>query len=68
VAAGLGVALIPISLTQIRVPGVVFVPIDGVKLVVRLALATRPRDTNATMKNYVAMVKERLASAKLVSA
>jgi DNA-binding transcriptional LysR family regulator len=67
VAAGLGVAIVAVSMTQIRVPGVVFVPIEGVKPIVPLALATRPRDANATTKNYVIIVKEQLRSEKALA-
>ena len=60
VAAGLGVALVAASITQIRVAGVAFIPIDGITPIVPLALATRLRDANATTKNFIAIVNERL--------
>jgi DNA-binding transcriptional LysR family regulator len=56
VAAELGVSVVPASIAQLRVPGVVYLPIEGVAPVARLLLATRPSDTTMAIRNFSAIV------------
>jgi DNA-binding transcriptional LysR family regulator len=55
VAAGFGVSVVPVSIAQVRVAGVVYVPILGEPLLARLALATRPADHSVIVANFVAL-------------
>lgn len=64
VAAGLGVSVIPVSLAAQHVPGVSYVPIAGEAPVAPLALATRPNESSAVVKNYVALVAAQLTSSR----
>ncbi len=58
VAAGLGVSLVPASVAQIRVAGVVYLPIRKPAPVARLALATRPEERSTVVRQFVALVQE----------
>ena len=54
VAAGMGVSLVPASVQQLSIPGVVFRAIRGQSPTARLALATRRGDTNVLLRNFLA--------------
>lgn len=56
VAAGLGVAMVPASIAQLAVKGVVYRPIDGEPPRVSLALATRAGDIPASARNFLALI------------
>ena len=53
VAAGMGVSVVPASISQLSIPGVVFRAIKGQALTIRLALATRRGDTNVVVRNFL---------------
>ena len=57
VAAGLGVSIVAASVAQIAVKGVVYIPIDGIAPVVRLALATRQTGLSPAILNYATIVE-----------
>lgn len=54
VAAALGVTLVPASMSQVAVAGVVYRPIAGDAPIARIALANRRGDTGAIVRNFVA--------------
>ncbi len=54
VAAAFGVTLVPVSMAQVAVAGVVYRAIAGDAPVARIALATRRGDTNAIVRNFIA--------------
>jgi DNA-binding transcriptional LysR family regulator len=54
VAAAMGVTLVPASMSQVAVAGVVFREIAGVAPVARIALATRRGDTGMIVRNFIA--------------
>ena len=56
VAAELGVSVVPASIAQLRVPGVVDLSIEGVAPVARLLLATRPSDATMATRNFSTIV------------
>ena len=56
VAAELGVSLVPASMMQVQVPGVVYLPIQGKAPVARLVLATRLHETRIVTRNFTTMV------------
>lgn len=56
VAAELGVSLVPASMMQVQVPGVVYLPILGAAPVARLVLATRLHESRAVIRNFVTVV------------
>lgn len=56
VAAELGVSLVPASIMQVQVPGVVYLPILGAAPVARLVLATRLHESRAVIRNFVTVV------------
>ena len=56
VAAGLGVALVPASIAQLAVEGVVYRPIEGEALKVPLALAVRSDDTSSVAKIFLELI------------
>lgn len=53
VSAELGVSIVPASMTQVNVLGVVFRPIAGQHPVAKLALAHRRADTSPVLRNFV---------------
>lgn len=52
VAVEMGVSIVPAPLSNIRVPGVVFLPIVGDAPRARLALATHPDDNSVLTRNF----------------
>ncbi len=56
VAAGLGVAVVPASIAQLAVEGVIYRPIDGVDLKVSLALAIRSDDVSSVARTFASLV------------
>ena len=54
VAAGLGVSVVPASMSQIRVAGVFFRAIGGQTPIARLALAYRKGNTSGLVRNFMA--------------
>ena len=54
VAAGLGVTLVPASMSQLAVAGVVYREIARIAPVAQIALATRRGETGAIVRNFVA--------------
>jgi DNA-binding transcriptional LysR family regulator len=54
VAAELGVSLVPASMNQLQVSGVVYREIAGVAPVARLALAVRRGETSKVVRNFIA--------------
>jgi DNA-binding transcriptional LysR family regulator len=56
VAAELGVSVVPVSIAQMRVPGVVYLSIEGVAPAARLLLATRRSDATMATRNFIATV------------
>jgi DNA-binding transcriptional LysR family regulator len=54
VAAGLGVSIVPASMSKVRVKGVVYRQIAGQKLTARLALAYRRGETSPVVRNFIA--------------
>lgn len=54
VAAGLGVSIVPASMSQLAVAGVVYRELAGAAPLARLALATRRGDTSRVVQNFVA--------------
>lgn len=52
VAVGLGVSIVPAPLSNINVPGVVYLPIIGDAPRARLALATHPDDRSVVTRNF----------------
>lgn len=57
VAVELGVSIVPAPLSNINVPGVIFLPIVGDAPRARLALATHPDDHSVVTENFRAQVK-----------
>jgi DNA-binding transcriptional LysR family regulator len=55
VAAGLGISIVPKSITQVRVAGVVYRPLVARGLRARLALASRRDDPSAVVQNFLAL-------------
>jgi DNA-binding transcriptional LysR family regulator len=53
VAAGLGISIVPASMRQLAVAGVVYRELAGAVPVARLALATRRSDTSRVVQNFV---------------
>jgi DNA-binding transcriptional LysR family regulator len=59
VAAGLGVSVVPASMSQLRITGVVYRKIAGQAPTARLALAFRRGETSAMVHNFVARAVSR---------
>ena len=57
VAAGLGIALVPRSLSQVQVPGVKYLPLVGKPPMARLALATLPKATSNVLRHFVELAE-----------
>ncbi len=53
VAAEVGVAIVPLSMSSVRTRGVVYKTISGEAPVARIALATRVTDASATVRNFI---------------
>lgn len=58
VAAGLGVALVPASMEQVRSDGVVYLPVQGPGVTIALALAWRRDHPSALVRNLVTVARE----------
>lgn len=58
VAAGFGVSIVPVSIAQVRVPGIAYIPIEGPPLIARLALATRPHENSPLVANFNALIRQ----------
>jgi DNA-binding transcriptional LysR family regulator len=54
VAAELGVSIVPVSMTQVRVPGIAYRRIVGQSPKTRLALAFRRGETSPVVRNFIA--------------
>jgi len=61
VAAGMGVSVVPAAITQVRVRGVAYIPIQGNGLKARLAIASRRDDLSATVINFLQMAEASLS-------
>ncbi len=59
VAAGFGVSIVPTSIAQVRMTGVVYRPIEGPAPVARLALASRRDRRSAIVENLLRLVPRR---------
>ena len=57
VAAGLGVTLVPKSMSRIRPNGVVFIPIEGPTLTAEICLAYRRTQRSAAVRNFVTLAR-----------
>jgi DNA-binding transcriptional LysR family regulator len=57
VAAGLGVTLVPESMSRLRPDGVAFVPVEGPALPAEICLAYRRTQRSAAVKNFVAVAR-----------
>jgi len=57
VAVEMGVSIVPAPLSNVRVPGVVFLPIIGDAPRARLALVTHPDDQSAVTRNFRSQVR-----------
>ncbi|MBN2751844.1 MAG: LysR family transcriptional regulator [Rhodospirillaceae bacterium] len=55
VAAEVGISIVPRSMTQLSVPGVTFVPLDGLAPVARLACAMRRGERAVAARNFMAL-------------
>jgi DNA-binding transcriptional LysR family regulator len=55
VAAGLGISIVPKSITRVRVAGVAYRPLVARGLRARLALASRRDDPSAVVRNFLAL-------------
>lgn len=60
-AAGFGVAIIPESIGHVRADGVSFKPLRNDGLDTAIALVSRLREKSTTVRNFVALVKQRAA-------
>ncbi|MGE4526726.1 MAG: LysR family transcriptional regulator [Rhodospirillaceae bacterium] len=67
VAAEMGVSIVPRSLTQLQVKGVVYVPLAGTYPVARMALAVRRNERSETAQNFITLVREYIRSFRLDS-
>jgi DNA-binding transcriptional LysR family regulator len=56
VAAGMGVSLVPASMSRMGVNGVKYIPVGGRAPAVRLALATRVDEKAVTVRNFMSIV------------
>lgn len=55
VAAGLGVSIVPMAITQVQVAGVVYRPVAGDGLRARLAIASRRDAQSPVVRNFLAL-------------
>jgi len=53
VAASMGISIVPASMSQLAVSGVVYRAISGNAPIARVALATRRGDTGTTVRNFI---------------
>jgi DNA-binding transcriptional LysR family regulator len=67
VAAELGVSMVPASMGQVRVTGVVYRPIAGQSPTARLALVHRRGETSPVVRNFNAAAAERNAFGTLTA-
>lgn len=58
VAAGLGLALVPASMRAVRLPGVVYVPLEDPDAFLLLAVACRANDPSPALQQFFATVLE----------
>lgn len=59
VAAELGVSIVPAAITQVQIPGVHYLEIEGNAPKARLALAIRAEEQSAVVRNFVGLAVER---------
>ena len=59
VAAGFGISIVPQSIAQIRAEGVVYVGIEGEAPRAPICLAYRQDNRSATVRNFVALTRQR---------
>jgi DNA-binding transcriptional LysR family regulator len=57
VAAGVGIAIVPACMREVRRGSVMFVPIRDLAVKARLAIVHRERDTTRTVQNFSAMAR-----------
>ena len=57
VAAGLGVTLVPQSMSRLHPEDVVFIPIEGLALSAEISLAWRRAQRSAAVKNFVSVAR-----------
>ena len=57
VAAGLGVALVPKSMSRLHPDGVVFIPVEGPTLSAEICLAYRRTQRSAAVRNFVTVAR-----------
>jgi len=57
VAAGLGVTLVPKSMSRLRPDGVVFIPIEGPTMSAEICLAYRRTQRSAAVRNFVTVAR-----------
>ena len=65
VAAGLGVTLVPESMSRLHPEGVVFVPVEGFALPAEICLAYRRNQRSAAVRNFVTVACRRAANRKV---
>lgn len=63
VAAEFGVSLVPASVSQLHAEGVVYIDISGVRLISKLALASREGDDSAKVGNFLAVLTDSAVAA-----
>ena len=56
-AAGLGVTLVPKSMSRLHPDGVVFIPIEGPSLSAEISLAYRRTQRSAAVRNFVTVAR-----------
>ena len=59
VAAGFGISIVSRSIEQIRVDGIVYVPIKGESPRTAISLAVRKDTRSAVIRNFVALARSR---------
>jgi DNA-binding transcriptional LysR family regulator len=59
VAAGFGISIVPRTVEQIRVDGIVYVPIKGESPRTAISLAVRKDTRSAVIRNFVALARSR---------
>ncbi|MBE9607159.1 LysR family transcriptional regulator [Acetobacteraceae bacterium H6797] len=58
VAVGLGVALVPQSLERIRLPGVVYRPVEGLAIRAEMAVAHRRAEPSPVVRRFIAVARK----------
>ncbi len=62
VAAGVGVSLVPASISEIQRVGITFVPLRPASRLLETSLAWRRNDTSAALKDFLQIARETIAS------